>query len=40
MQIFIYLFVSQMEFTQVKQHLSSSFKTNYMDNSSYQDDSD
>lgn len=36
----LYLFVSQMEFRQVKQHLSSSFETNYMDNSSYPDNSD
>lgn len=40
MQICIYLFVSQMEFTQVKQHLSSSFETNYMDNATYPDDRD
>lgn len=33
-----YLFVSQMEFTQVKQQVSSSFETNYTDNSSYPDD--
>lgn len=34
----LYLFVSQMEFTQVKQQVSSSFETNYTDNSSYPDD--
>lgn len=37
MQI-LYLFVSQIEFTQVKQQVSSSFETNYTDNSSYPDD--
>lgn len=40
MQIGIYLFVSQIESTQVKQHISSSFETNYMDNSSHPDDGD